>query len=677
MYIQIVVLAVVLAISLAIFFYRVVYLLNLLKYTQPENRFDRIWERIKSAVCKGLLQCCHFKVSDPDIIYTGVMHAMLFFGFVVLLLGEIELIIKGFVPGFSYLFLGSGIYKAYLFVEDFFIFVVLAAVAMSLVRRFVWHPKKENYHFSAYFILGLITILMLTLIYMNMMEVAREPEPYNNFMVFSSFLYHRIFGYYMGFSITGYEIAYWIHIIALLTFLDFIPNSKHLHILTAIPNNFFVNLDESMKLRQIDFEDETLESFGVGKVEEFTWKQVFDGYSCTECGRCSSLCPAANTGKLLVPKEVILTIKDNILANAQHVLGTSHDEESRVELFKEYDLELPKDSYVEYHLSIPEKALFQCTTCGACQAVCPVSNEHIRNMIDMKRYLVMTEGRFPQKLVEAFNNMETNANPWGINRDYRTDWAKGLDVKTVDEADDAEILYFVGCAGAFDDRGKEIARSFVKILNQAGVKFAILGKQEKCCGDNARRLGNEYLFYNLAIENIETFRSYNVKKIVVTCPHGYYTLKNEYPKFGGDFFEVVHHSQFIKQLIEEGRIKLKGEFEKSVVYHDSCYLGRHSNIYSQPRDVLKKAGARLKEAVNSYNMSFCCGAGGGMMWIEEEGERMNRIRTNQLAATGAECIATACPFCMIMLDDGVKDLSLENLQVKDIAQIVAEQLEDA
>ncbi len=674
MYIQVVILAVVLAVSLAIFFYRVFYLYSLLKHTQPENRFDRVWERIKSAVCKGLLQCCHFKVNDPDIIYTGVMHAMLFFGFVVLLFGEIELIIKGFVPGFSYAsILGDGLYKAYLFTQDFFIYVVLAAVAMSIIRRIVWHPKKENYHFSAYFILGLITILMITLIYMNMMDAAREPET-GKWMVFSGFLYSRIFSYYMGFSPVGYGVAYWVHIIALLTFLDFIPNSKHLHILTAIPNNFFVNLNESMNLRPVDFEDEEAESFGVGKVEELSWKQVFDGYSCTECGRCSSLCPAANTGKLLVPKEVILSIKDNILENAELVLGTSHDEEKRVPLFKDYELELPKDSYVEYQASVPEKALFQCTTCGACQAVCPVSNEHIRNMIDMKRYLVMTEGRFPEKLIEAFNNMETNANPWGINRDYRADWAKGMDVKTIEEEPEPEVLYFVGCAGAFDDRGKEIARSFANILIKAGVKFAILGKQEKCCGDNARRLGNEYLFYNLAIENIETFRAYNIKKIVVTCPHGYYTLKNEYPKFGGDFFEVVHHSQFIKELIDSGRIKLKGEFEKSVVYHDSCYLGRHSDIYSQPRDVIRKAGGHLKETTNSYNMSFCCGAGGGMMWVEEEGERMNRVRTKQLAETGSECIATACPFCMIMLDDGVKDLGLDNMQVKDIAQIVEEEL---
>ena len=673
MHIQAIVLTIVLIVSLTIFFQRVFYLYALLKKAQPENRYDRIGKRISSAIEKGLLQLCHFKIKDADINYTGVFHSMLFFGFVILLFGEIELIIRGFAPDFSYAFLGYTGYHIYLFLEDLFTVIVLIAVGMSLFRRWVWHPKKENYHFSAYFILGLIIILMITLLYMGMMDIAKEGKP-NNWMIFSQFLYNI---FHPAYSNTGYEIAFWIHIISLLAFLDFIPHSKHLHILAGIPNNFFVNLDESIKLREIDFEDETAESFGVGKVEELTWKQVFDGYACTECGRCSSLCPAANTGKLLVPKEVILTAKDNILENADIVLNKKEDSETnRIPLFKDYDMELPEKTYVEYDVSIPEKALFQCTTCGACQSVCPVSNEHIRNMIDMKRYLVMTEGRFPEKLVSVFNNMETNSNPWGINRDYRADWADGLKVKTISDEPEPEILYFVGCAGAFDDRGKLIAKSFVKILQKAGVKFAILGRDEKCCGDNARRLGNEYLFYNLAMENIETFRAHNIKKIVVTCPHGYYTLKNEYPKLGGDFFEVVHHTQFINELINSGRLKVKKEFNKKVVYHDSCYLGRHSGIYNDPRNILKNVGANLVETKNSHEKSFCCGAGGGMMWVEEEGERINKVRTNELAQTNPDVIATACPFCTIMLDDGVKDLSYDNIHVEDIAQIVEKELEN-
>ncbi len=670
-YVQLTAISGVLLISLTLFFFRVFYLFSLLKKTQYEDRFDRLGERIKSAIRRGILQLCHFKIKDPDINYTGVMHAMLFFGFIVLLFGEIELLIKGFAPDFSYAFLGYGLYHVYLFLEDVFTVVVLIAVGMSLYRRLVWHPKKENYHFSAYFILGLIVVLMITLLYMGMLEIAKSGT--DNWVIFSQFLYNVCHPTYTP---TGYWVAYWIHVVALLVFLDFIPNSKHLHILAGIPNNFFVNLDEPMKLREIDFEDESLESYGVGRVEEFTWKQVFDGYACTECGRCSGLCPAANTGKILVPKEVILAGKDNLLVNADIVCGRDNDETKRAPLFSEYEPKFPGGTYVEYEASVPEKALFQCTTCGACQAVCPVGNEHIRNMIDMKRYLVMTEGRFPEKLIPVFNNLETNFNPWGMNRDYRADWAEGLDVKTVKEEPEPEILYFVGCAGAFDDRGKMIARSFANILIKAGVKFAILGRDEKCCGDNARRLGNEYLFYNLAVENIEMFRVYGVKRVVVTCPHGYYTLKNEYPKFGGDFFEVVHHTQFIKELIASGRLKVRGDFKKKVVYHDSCYLGRHSDVYDEPRYVLRGVGASLVEARNSGIKSFCCGAGGGMMWIEEEGERMNRVRTKELSSLEPDFIATACPFCMIMLDDGVKDLSFDSVSVEDIAQIVEKQIEN-
>ncbi|WP_035589506.1 heterodisulfide reductase-related iron-sulfur binding cluster [Hippea jasoniae] len=673
-YIQPIALAVVLIVSLYIFFARVSFLLKLLKFTQPENRFDRVSQRIASAIKRGFLQLCHFKISDPDILYTGIMHMMLFFGFIVLLFGEIEIFLKGFINGFSYeVIIGAQAYNIYLFLEELFALLVLVAVGMGFYRRLVVKPKKENYHFSAYFILVLITILMLTIFFMDMMDIAKEGN--NPYMFVAQFFFNIL---HPSYSFAAYEVAYWIHVIAILAFLDFIPHSKHLHILASIPNNYFVNLDESMKLREIDFEDEEAESFGVGKVEELTWKQVFDGYACTECGRCSGLCPAANTGKLLVPKEIVLTIKDNILENADILLGNKEDnEENRVPLFKEYDLELPEKTYVEYQVSIPEKALFQCTTCGACQAVCPVGNEHIRAMIDMKRYLVMTEGRFPEKLISTFNNLETNANPWGINVGYRADWAKDLGVKTIDEEPNPDILFFVGCAGAFDDRGKAIAKSFAKILNKAGVKYAILGTKEKCCGDSARRLGNEYLFYNLAVENIETFRAHNIKKIVVTCPHGYYTLKNEYPKFGGDFFEVVHHSQFIKQLIEEGKLKLKKDFAKKVVFHDPCYLGRHSGEFDAPRSVITSTGASLTETKNNKMKSFCCGAGGGMMWIEEEGTRINKVRTEEISHTNADVIATACPFCNIMLGDGVVDLSLdEKMKVMDIAQIVESQLEN-
>ena len=663
-----IVLAILIVASFGYFFFRVYYLYSLLKFTQPENRFDNPGKRLSNAIKNGLLQLCHFKVNDFDINYAGVMHAMLFFGFVVLLFGEIELLLKGLFPGFSYAFLGKTLYHIYQFSQDFFVLVVLIAMVMAFARRLIWRPKKLSYHFSAYLILLFITTLMITLVYMSASDMAKEGV-LNPYQPFSSFVY-KVF--HIKYSPLGYKIAYWLHVIVLLAFLDFIPNSKHLHLIAGIPNNYFANLGPSMDLRELDFEDEEAESFGVKNINELTWKEVHDGYACTECGRCAQACPAANTGKILVPREIILSIKENLFENAENL---KENKDLTPLTTEEFNKELPKNSYLEYGVQIPEKALWQCTTCGACQAVCPVSNEHIRSMVDLKRYLVLTEAKFPEKLMEAFNNMEVNGNPWGMSPSYRMDWAKGLNVKTVDEEKEIEVLYFVGCAGAFDDRGKKISQSFVRILQKAGVKFAVLGKKEKCCGDNARRLGNEYLFYNLALENIELFKQYNIKKIVTTCPHGYYTLKNEYPKFGGDFFEVVHHTEFIKQLIDEGRIKIQNQLKETATFHDSCYLGRHSGIYEQPREILKALGMELKEMKRSRNFSFCCGAGGGMMWMEEEGERMNRVRTEQANKTGAKDIVTACPFCMIMLDDGVKDLSLEDKnEVLDIVQLVEKAL---
>lgn len=662
---QALIFCIVLLASVSYFIYRVRYLYLLLKFGQPENRFDNPIKRLNNAIKNGLLQMCHFKINDKDINYAGIMHALIFFGFVVLLFGEIELIIKGFAPSFSFSFLGP-LYPVYLFLEDVFAFLVLVAIAMSLSRRLIWHPKKLNYHFSAYLILIFITIIVLTLFYMSALDMAKEgsPDPYEPFAA----IVYKLLNIHT-YNEVAYKVAFWIHMIILLSFLDFIPNSKHLHILAGIPNNYFANLGPSMALRDLNFEDENAESFGVQNVNELTWKQLLDGYACTECGRCAQVCPAANTGKVLVPREIILSIKENLFHNAHNLL-------TKNELTPLVTNELPSENtngYFEYGYTIPDKALWQCTTCGACQNVCPVNNEHIRDMVDLKRYAVLTKGEFPEKLVPIFNNIETNSNPWGINADYRLDWAKGLEVKTIDEEPDAEILYFVGCASSFDDRSKKIARSFVNVLRKANVKFAVLGKKEKCCGDNARRLGNEYLFYNLAQENIETFRAYNVKKIVTACPHGYYTLKNEYPKLGGEF-EVLHHSQFILQLIKEGRIKLTNKLNQSATFHDSCYLGRHSNIYDQPRQILSEAGLNIHEMKNSHCNSFCCGAGGGMMWLEEEGERMNKVRTTQALNTHAQNIITACPFCMIMFDDGVKDASREDVAVLDIASIVEQSM---
>ncbi len=678
--------ALAIVIAFGYFFYKVVTLARFVLLGKPENRFDQIGTRAWRMIRNAIFQLANFKRPKGDILYAGIMHFMIFWGFMILLLGEIEILIGGLVPGFSFHFLGYPLYNLFLFSQDLMATAVIAAMIMSLARRFIEHPAKLNYHFGSYLILGLITGLMLTLFAMNVSNGVNPEEPvYNaaNWMLFAG-SYIKLFHVTQPIPHVAYQVIWWVHVLMLLFFLDFIPNSKHLHILGAIPNNFFVNLTgKSMQLQPINFEAEGVETFGVSKFEELTWKQLLDGPACTECGRCTDDCPAANTGKILSPREIILNIKENMKANGPKFLklkeGEKLPDDQRVQLLadeaeSEKRMAARKEHPEEHNTatSISPQELWACTTCGACQQICPVYNEHIRDIIDMRRYLVMTESKMPQELSATFRNNDTNGNPWGLGSDARLDWAEGLGIKTITEQPDTDVLYWVGCAGAYDDRNKKIATAFVKIMQAAKVKFAVLGTEETCCGDWVRRAGNEYAFQALAKQNIETFKKYNIKKIVTACPHGYYTIKHDYPEFGGNY-EVIHHSQLIMQLLNEGRIKLTKPLEKLVTYHDSCYLGRHNNIYAEPREVVAAVPqVRMAEMKRSYDNSFCCGAGGARMWLEEkEGDRINRVRTAEALSLNPDVIATACPFCMTMIDDGVKDKGVEdNVKVLDIAEIV-------
>lgn len=675
-----------LVIALGYFFYKVWTLAMFVLLGKPENRFDQIGKRTWMMVRNAIFQLANFKRPKGDILYAGIMHFMIFWGFMILLLGEIEILIGGLVHGFTFKFLGYPLYNLFIFSQDFMAAAVIIAIIMSLARRFIEHPKKLNYHLSAYLILGLITGLMLTLFAMNISNGVNPEEPVSkivNWMLFAG-TYIKLFTGTQPLSHITYEIIWWLHVFMLLFFLDFIPNSKHLHLLGAIPNNFFLNLtDKTMLLQPINFEAEGVETFGVSKFEELTWKQLLDGPACTECGRCTDDCPAANTGKILSPREIILNIKENMKANGPKSLklkeGEKLPDDQRIPLLAdeaegEKRMALKKEHPVEHNTatSISPQELWACTTCGACQEICPVENEHIRDIIDMRRYLVMTESKMPQELSATFRNNDTNGNPWGLGSDARLDWAEGLGIKTIAEQPDAEVLYWVGCAGAYDDRNKKIATAFVKLMQAANVKFAVLGTEETCCGDWVRRAGNEYAFQALAKQNIETFKKYNIKKIVTVCPHGYYTIKHDYPEFGGNY-EVIHHSQLIDRLIKEGRLKPTKPMEKTVTYHDSCYLGRHNNIYAEPRDIVAAVPqVKMVEMKRSYANSFCCGAGGARMWLEEkEGDRVNRVRTAEALSLNPDVIATACPFCMTMIDDGVKDKGVEdNVKVLDIAEIV-------
>jgi len=464
-----------------------------------------------------------------------------------------------------------------------------------------------------------------------------------------------------------YELFWWAHIVVIFGFLNYLPYSKHLHVLTSIPNTFFANTDEIRNtIRPVDLEDENLEIYGASDIEHFSWKQILDGYSCTECGRCTDACPAANVGKSLSPRKIIVDIRRRTEDKAPLILKG----ETSGEIFEK----------TLVHNYISDIELWECTTCLACVQECPVMIEHVDSIIDMRRNLVLTESQFPSNLNNVFKSLETNYTPWAFNQADRADWAYGMGIRTMSEDSDCEVLFWVGCAGSYDNRYKKVSQSFASIMQKAGINFRILGTEEKCNGDTARRLGNEYLSQMLIKENVETLNRYGVKKIVTACPHCFHSLSNEYKQFGGNY-EVKHHTQFINELIDSGRIKLKEETtEARATYHDSCYLGRYNQVYDSPRNILNNIeGLELIEMERSRSKGFCCGAGGGRMFLEdEEGGRINIKRTKEALGTDAGTIASACPFCMTMLNDGIKHFEkTEEVYVKDIAELVLENLSAA
>jgi len=433
----------------------------------------------------------------------------------------------------------------------------------------------------------------------------------------------------------------------------FIPHSKHFHLITGPVNMFLRSHDPIGTLKKIDFEQ--VEEFGVTNVNQFQWKNIVDFFSCVDCGRCQDVCPAFQSDKSLSPKVIMMSLRKHILSESDNLFSTN----------------VPSEPIMEKWITTDE--IWACTTCGACMETCPVSNEHIPTILELRRAQMMMENKFPQELSAAFKGLETNSNPWNMGSSTRAEWTEGLDVPLMAEKQEAEYLWYVGCAGSFDDRGKEISKAFAKILNKAGVSYAILGEEEGCCGDPARRAGNEYLFQMNAEQNIETFKEYKFKKIVTCCPHGYHILKNEYKEFGGEY-EVIHHTQLIAELIEQGKINISPNGNGKVTFHDSCYLGRYNDIFDEPRQILKAVNKQgLVEMPRAKNKSFCCGAGGGRMFMEEtEGKRINHIRVEEAQNTGATTVCTVCPFCTSMFDDGIKEKGIEEkLQVKDIAQIIS------
>lgn len=641
---------------------------NLIKYLKvakkKDDRFDNIATRLKRVWTIAFAQSKLLR--DP---IAGVLHLVIFWGFILFIFAVLESILQGFYPSFSLSFLGR-FYSAITFVQDVFALLVIISVLVSLYRRFIQKVPRldvdKHGKIDAAFILILIMFVCLSMYGQNASLIA-----YNNFTLsenearpISVYLSNLFYNSNQSNSYLLYEIFWWMHILLIFSFLNYLPYSKHLHVLSSIPNVYFANLDPVRNtIKLLNLEDENANSFGAADIEHFSWKQILDGYSCTECGRCTSVCPANAVGKSLSPRKIIVDIRRRTKDKAPLLAaGLNEGDVFNQTLVHDY---------------VSDLELWECTTCMACVQECPVMIEHVDSIVDMRRNLVLTESQFPSNLNVVFKSLENNFTPWAFNPADRAVWAEGLDIKTLAEDQNCEVLFWVGCAGSFDDRYKKVSRAFSTIMKKAGIEFRILGNEEKCNGDTARRLGNEYLAQMLMKENIEVLNNYGVKKIVTACPHCFHSLKNEYPQFGGNF-EVKHHTQFIEELLNKGKITLKTDLlNNKFTYHDSCYLGRYNGIYDSPRNTLMKVvGNNLKEMERNKSKGFCCGAGGGRMFLEdEEGGRINEERTREALATGADTIASACPFCMTMMTDGVKHFQKsETVQVKDIAEIILDHI---
>ncbi len=632
--------------SIVLFTYKIWTKVKILCLAQPENRFERPGKRFLHMLWIAFAQAKLFKRAQ-----TGWMHAFIFWGFCVLLFRATQFFIIGFFPTTQFPQLGF-LWSTYLLLKDFFIALIFLAVGFAFYRRIVLKPNRLTLSIEGLLILGLITLILISDIVFDAAFINENQKAFLWEIPLGSSLYVIFSGILEDTTwIVLHNSSYWVHICSILIFINILPNSKHLHVIASFPNVFFANISKNGKpINRIDFEDESKEEFGVVRIQDFSWKRLLDFYTCTECGRCDLVCPALNSAKPLSPKEFTVDLRNHLNDMSPSLLDGNL-----------------KTIPALANNAISDETIWSCTTCGACEEECPVEIEYVNKMIDLRRGLVLSEDRFPQEFNNAFKSLEVNSNPWGFGQDSRADWAEGLDVKIWDKNNPSEYLYFVGCNGSFDNRGKLISTSVVKILKQAEVDFSILGNCEKCTGDPARRAGNEYLFEMLAADNAELLKESGVTKIVTHCPHCFNSLKNEYREFDAHF-EVIHHSELIADLINHGKITVNSNKE-TVVFHDSCYLGRHNGIYDPPRTVSND----LKEVENSRERGTCCGAGGARFLLEENtGTRMSHNRIDELMESNPDTIAVSCPFCVLMLEDGLKAKKLNTqIKVKDISEVLS------
>jgi Fe-S oxidoreductase/nitrate reductase gamma subunit len=580
----------------------------------------------------------------------GLLHALIFWGFLVLLPTILIALIGAVDRRATLPWLGAQ--GVYILLSEIFALLVLVGVVGALWIRKVQRPRRfEGSHLAeADLILALIALIVVSLLFWHASRTALGLNEWPRSQAPISTALSHIFARDQATRVLE-RVLVWVHVLTILGFLAYLPRSKHLHIATAPLNVWLARSGGRGRLAPLVFDDpdvpEEQVRFGAGTAAELTLKGVVDALSCTECGRCQDACPAWATGKVLSPKLVMMGLRDALLAaDGEPLVGGA----------------------------VAEEAVWDCVTCGACVAACPVAIEHVDQIVDLRRALVMVQSSFPAEAEPMLRDVERSSNPWGHPQSARADWGRELGVRVLADGEQApEYLYWVGCAASFDERARRSAQATARLLMRAGVQFAILGPREACTGDPARRIGNEYVFQELAVRNVQTLTGAGVQKIIASCPHCFNTLANEYPDFGGRF-EVIHHSELLAQLVREGRLAPPREPGLVLTYHDSCYLARHNDVLEGPREVAGAVG-ELREMRRSRRQTFCCGAGGAHMWMEERGSAINQQRVGEAAATGASTLAVACPFCAVMLDDGVQ-ASGAQLRVADVATLLDEALEE-
>jgi len=616
---------------------------KLWKMGHKENRLKYLWQGIKDILSYGF---AHKRILREP--YPGLAHFFVFWGFVFLVFATLVVMIQA---DFGLKIFQGDLYLFIKVTANAFGFAALLAILATMFRRYVLKPAHMESKPDDTISLILILVILVTGFVIEGLRMAAIPDPWEAYGFVGAWLAVPLRLLSFDTLLLLHKILWWFHMAISMVAIAYVPYSKLIHIPLGFVNILLRKRGPVGVPSTIDFEDESLESYGKNQLKELSWKELFDTDACMRCGRCVRSCPANLSGKSLNPKQII-----------QNIRTLMEDKEKS-----------PEAEQPLIGKAATEDDIWACTTCRSCEQQCPVFIDHIDKIIEMRRYLTLMESKFPHEAQCMFRSLETNSNPWGIGWNTRHDFLQSCGVKTIEENPQAEYLYFPGCYGCYDTRNQKVSAALVKLLQAAGIDFVTLGNNEKCCGDPARRLGNEYLFVTQATENIEIMKKHGVKKIITQCPHCYNTFKNEYPALGGDF-EVIHHTELLASLVMSGKLQIKNKFDQTITYHDSCYLGRYHQIYKQPRNLLKAAGFKLKEMKHTRKKSLCCGAGGGRMWLEENhGERINEMRTKEALAIHPDLIGTACPYCLTMLDDGVAACKArKKVKVLDIAEILAE-----